>query len=252
MLNTQPRAQELLRSTPSARRRHHKPTRLDLLRYGLVPFGDIVREVPKNDPAITDGPRRGRPRDPSRDEAIIDASIDLLVRDGYDRLTMEGVATAAGVGKATVYRRWSTKAELVIDAIATLKPAIDTIDTGSLEGDIELMIVTSCSPRSERLRQVMVSICSALPREPELLEEFRTRFTEPRIARTIEILERARRRGELGSDVDVDIAMAANLLPSLMLQRALMTGQPAERAYAEQIVGSVLLPVLGRTTGNIS
>ena len=203
-----------------------------------------------NSTAITDESPRGRPRDPSRDEAIIDASIDVLVRDGYDRLSMEGVAAAAGVGKATVYRRWSSKAELVIDAMAALKPAIDTIDTGSLDGDIELIVVGSCSPQSQRLQQVMMSICSALPREPELLEAFKTRFTEPRIARITEMLERSRRRGELGPEVDV--AMAASLVPSLMLQRALMTGQPAGRAYAEQIVGSVLLPVLGRPARPIS
>ncbi|MGY3555169.1 TetR/AcrR family transcriptional regulator [Williamsia sp. R60] len=194
--------------------------------------------------------RKGRPRDPSRDEAITDAVVEVLVRDGYDRLTMEGVATAAGVGKSTVYRRWSNKAELVIDTMATLKPAIDAIDTGTLEGDIELMVSVSCSPQSQRLFQVMVSICSALPREPELLEAFRTRFTEPRIARMTEMLERARGRGELGPDVDV--AMVASLLPSLMLQRALTTGQPAGRAYAEQIVDSVLLPVLGLRTRPIS
>ena len=193
--------------------------------------------------AVVEEPQRGRPRDPSRDEAIIDAAIDLLVRDGYDRLSIEGVAAAAGVGKATVYRRWSNKAELVIDAMATLKPAIDTIDTGSLDGDIELMVAASCSPHSQRLQQVMVSICSALPREPELLEAFKIRFTEPRIARITAMLERARGRGELGPHVDID--MAASLVPSLMLQRALMTGQPAGRAYAEQVVGSVLLPVLG-------
>jgi AcrR family transcriptional regulator len=206
--------------------------------------------VPPTDPILTEEPTRGRPRDPSRDEAIIDAAIDVLVRDGYDRLSMEGVAAAAGVGKATVYRRWSSKAELVIDAMATLKPAIDSIDTGTLEGDIELVVAASCSPHSQRLFQVMVSICSALPREPELLEAFKTRFTEPRIARITGILERARGRGELGDDVDVP--MAASLVPSLMLQRALMTGQPAGRAYAEQVVGSVLLPVLGRPPRPIS
>jgi AcrR family transcriptional regulator len=193
---------------------------------------------------------RGRPRDPSRDEAIIEAAIEVLVRDGYDRLSVEGVASAAGVGKATVYRRWANKAELIIDAMATLKPTIDTIDTGSLDGDIELMVAASCSPSSQRLLQVMVSICSALPREPDLLAAFKTRFTEPRIARITAMLVRARDRDELGPDVDV--AMAASLVPSLMLQRALMTGQPAGRAYAEQVVGSVLLPVLGRPARPIS
>jgi len=206
--------------------------------------------VPANELVATEEPRRGRPRDPSRDDAIIDAAIDLLIRDGYDRVSMENVASAAGVGKATVYRRWGSKAELVVDAMATLKPSIDTIDTGSLDGDIELMIAVSCSPRSQRLFQVMVSICSALPREPELLEAFRARFTEPRIARISAMLERAKARGELGPDIDID--MAASLLPSLMLQRALTTGQPAGRTYAEQVVRSVLLPVLGRPAQPLS
>jgi AcrR family transcriptional regulator len=187
---------------------------------------------------------RGRPRDPSRDEAIVEAAIEVLVREGYDRLTMEGVAAEAGVGKATLYRRWASKAELVIDAMATLKPAVDSIDTGTLDGDIELMVAASCSPTTQRLQRVMVSVTSALPREPELLAAFRTRFTAPRIERIGHMLERARARGELGDDVD--IPLAASLVPSLMLQRALMTGEPAGRAYAEKIVGSVLLPVLGR------
>lgn len=206
--------------------------------------------MPTTDTAIAEEPSRGRPRDPSRDEAIIDAAIDVLVRDGYDRLSMEGVAAAASVGKATVYRRWSSKAELVIDAMATLKPAVSSIDTGSLDGDLEELIAASCSPKSQRLQQVMLSICSALPREPELLDAFKTRFTEPRIALISEMLERAQRRGDLGPEIDV--AMAASLLPSLMLQRALMTGKPAGRTYAEQVAGSVLLPVLGRPPRPIS
>lgn len=170
--------------------------------------------------------------------------MDVLVRDGYDRLTMEHVASEAGVGKTTIYRRWSSKADLVIDAMQLLKPKLDGIDTGSLDGDIDAMVAQSCTPYSQRAMQVMVSICSALPREPELLAAFRTRATEPRIAAIAGLLERARDRGEL--DDDVDIQIAASLVPSLMLQRALMTGKPAGRTYAEQVVGSVLLPVLGR------
>ncbi len=164
-------------------------------------------------------PRRGRPRDPSRDEAIIDATIDVLVRDGYDRLSMEGVAAAAGVGKATVYRRWAHKAELVIDAMATLKPAIDAIDTGSLDGDIELMVAASCSPTSQRL----------LAGDGEHLLGPPPRA---RAARGLQDpLHRAAHRAHqprcscapgraASSDPNVDVAMAASLVPSLMLQRA--------------------------------
>lgn len=218
------------------------------LQYDPVSYRDTFVGVQPT--TTSQEPRRGRPRDPSRDAAIIDAVIDVLVRDGYDRLSMEAVAAAAGVGKATVYRRWSSKAELVIDAMATLKPPIDATDTGSLDGDLELMIVASCSPTSQRVQEVMVSVCSALPREPELLEAFKHRFTEPRIARISEMLLRARSRDQLGPEVDVD--MAASLVPSLMLQRALMTGKPAGRAYAEQIVSSVLRPVLGLPARPIS
>lgn len=194
--------------------------------------------------ATTEEPRRGRPRDPSRDAAIIEATIDVLVSDGYDRLTMDHVAARAGVGKATLYRRWPSKAELVIDAMATLKPAIEAIDTGSLDGDIAQMVGAYCTSKSQRVMQVMVSVCSAMGREPDLLTAFRTRFTEPRIALITALLLRARDRGELEEDVDVE--MAASLLPSLLLQRAIVTGEPAGRAYTEHLTASVLYPVLGR------
>jgi AcrR family transcriptional regulator len=189
-------------------------------------------------------PRRGRPRDPGRDEAIIDATIDVLVADGYDNLTIDHVAATAGVGKTTIYRRWASKAELVIDAMKTIKPLSDGIDTGTLDGDLEQMIAFACGPKSTRAMQVMVSICSALPREPDLLEAFRIGSTEPRVARITAVLERARDRGELPDHVD--IPMAASLVPSLMLQHALMTGKPAGRDYAERVMRSVLLPMLGR------
>jgi AcrR family transcriptional regulator len=192
----------------------------------------------------TEEARRGRPRDPGRDQAIIESTIDVLVSHGYDRLTLEHVAASAGVGKATLYRRWSSKAELVVDAMATLKPSIDGVDTGSLDGDIAVLVAASCTKTSQRTMQVMVSVCSAIPREAELLTAFRTRFTEPRIALITSMLQRARDRGEL--DESIDIEMAASLLPSLLLQRTILTGEPAGQSYAEHVVESVLLPVLGR------
>jgi len=207
-----------------------------------------VAAVPGRDTSATplsDGPApRGRPRDPSRDAAILDAAIELLVEEGYDRLTVERVATMAGAGKATVYRRWNSKAELVMDAVARIKPPLDTLDTGSLDGDLEALTTASCSQHSELANRVMASVASVLAREPELLDTFRTRFTEPRIQLITGMLERARERGELAPDID--IPMAAGLLPSLMLQHVLLTGMSGGREYAERIVGGVLLPALGR------
>ncbi|MCW2962385.1 MAG: TetR/AcrR family transcriptional regulator [Thermoleophilia bacterium] len=194
-------------------------------------------------PSIDDAPRRGRPRDPQRDAAIIEAAIELVVEVGYDRLTMEQVAVQAGVGKATIYRRWDSKAELVIDAIGHVKRGMDAVDTGTLEGDLAGMMTFACSAPAQQANALMLNVAPALSRDPELLATFRERFTEPRIARIQAMLERARDRGELGADVDLE--MAASLLPSLMLQRALLTGEAAGADYARRIVGSLLRPALG-------
>lgn len=146
--------------------------------------------------------------------------------------------------EATIYRRWSSKARLVIDALATIKPPLDDIDTGSLDGDLAAMIDVSCGTRTGFGSRVMCGIASAFGRDPELLSAFEARFTQPRIEGIAVILHRARERGELPEHLE--IPFVATIVPSLVLQRALMTGQPADRSYIEQVVGQVLLPMLGR------
>src|SRR5918999_3120935 len=85
--------------------------------------------------------RGGRPRDPSRDGVIRAAILRLLADVGYGALTMDAVASEAGVGKATIYRRWRTKQDLVVDTISDLNRAEATPpDTGSLEGDLRAMM----------------------------------------------------------------------------------------------------------------
>src|ERR671920_260764 len=85
--------------------------------------------------------RGGRPRDPSRDGVIRAAILRLLAEVGYGALTMDAVASEAGVGKATIYRRWRTKQDLVVDTISDLAQAEGTTpDTGSLEGDLRAVM----------------------------------------------------------------------------------------------------------------
>ena len=88
-----------------------------------------------------ESPRRtpGRPRSEASHQAIIRATLELLLETGYRALTMEGVRTRAGVGKATIYRRWSSKEELVRDAIVSMHDDLQAPDTGSLRGDYEGM-----------------------------------------------------------------------------------------------------------------
>lgn len=192
---------------------------------------------------------RGRPRDPAKDSAISDATLALLIRDGFDRTSIESIAVAARVSKATIYRRWTSKAELAADAIANLETPVFS-DTGTLEGDVSAMVATWCVPDSLKLLQVVASICSVLPREPELFEALRTRIVEPRISHVVEMLDRSRKRGEIGPKVDV--RMAASLLPTLLVQRTLLTGHPPTRAYVEHLVDSVLLPVITNRLGQLS
>src|SRR5215203_7405886 len=85
--------------------------------------------------------RGGRPRDPSRDGVIRAAILRLLADVGYGALTMDAVAAEAGVGKATIYRRWRTKQDLVVDTVSVMTQAIATpVDTGSLEGDVRAIV----------------------------------------------------------------------------------------------------------------
>src|SRR3954454_22579107 len=93
---------------------------------------------------MTDSPRStrgGRPRDPSRDGVIRAAILRLLAEVGYGALTMDAVASEAGVGKATIYRRWRTKQDLVVDTTSALtRPEATAPDTGSLEGDLRALL----------------------------------------------------------------------------------------------------------------
>src|SRR5580700_3381924 len=91
-------------------------------------------------PPTTGALARGRRRDASRDDALRQATIELLAELGYDRLTIDAVAARARAGKATVYRRWANKAELVADALAQRHAAMAVPDTGSVRGDFLALI----------------------------------------------------------------------------------------------------------------
>jgi AcrR family transcriptional regulator len=186
---------------------------------------------------------KGRPRDASRDEVIRRAALEVLAEQGYDNLTMDLVAARAQAGKATIYRRWPSKAELVIDAMTLVKPAVASIDTGSLDTDLDALVEAGCSRKSAFASAVMAGVASALGRDPELLTAFRRRVTEPRIARIREILERARDRGEIDPALNIDFI--ATIVPSMILQNVILTGRSADRSYVEQVVAHALRPMLG-------
>src|SRR5689334_4642971 len=117
--------------------------------------------------------RGGRPRDPSRDGVIRAAILRLLGDVGYGALTMDAVASQAGVGKATIYRRWRTKEDLVVDTIAGLEQkTIDSPDTGTLEGDLRALMQALVAIINGPLGAATLALLSTVPHQPALAEAF--------------------------------------------------------------------------------
>jgi Bacterial regulatory proteins, tetR family len=112
--------------------------------------------------STAESPRRmpGRPRSEASHQAIIQATLDLLIEVGYGALTMESVRTRAGVGKATIYRRWSSKEELVSDTIVFLHEEFETPDTGSLRGDYEALAGAVRASASRGGAAMLMRACS--------------------------------------------------------------------------------------------
>jgi AcrR family transcriptional regulator len=187
--------------------------------------------------------RASRPRvTGEREDAILDATISVLCEVGYDRLTMDQVAAQAHASKATLYRRWDTKAELVVDAVVRAKamPADEPPDTGSLRGDL---MADTCGPSgwAETLpMSVLAGLITAVNADTHLRDLWQERFLEPRLVRNRIIFDRARSRGEIPDDVDIDLL--GTLLPSTCSFRALVVGQPVDEAFVASIIDSVMIP----------
>jgi AcrR family transcriptional regulator len=183
--------------------------------------------------------RRGRPRSTEADEAILVAATDAFIELGWDGLTIEGVATRAGVGKTTIYRRYSCRLDLLLAAARRLSQAKDqAADTGSLRGDlialVESFLRMLTGSSSGRALPVMVA---ATARNPELAAAY-TEFIAERRASSAVPIERAMRRGELS--LDVDISLMLDLLVAPVFYRAFVSREPVDDAFVTNLVDTVL------------
>ena len=186
---------------------------------------------------------RQRPRvEGGREEEILDATVAVVAELGYDRLTMDAVATAAKASKATLYRRWSTKAELVVDAISRAKgcPMPEDVDTGSLRGDLISMACGDGGFTDELPMSVVAGLLTALHRDADLQKAFRERFIGPRTAVTNKVYERAVERGEIAPDVDV--ALLSVTLPAVIIHHAYILGIEPTDDLILRVIDNVILP----------
>ncbi|MFD6448671.1 TetR/AcrR family transcriptional regulator [Promicromonospora sp. NPDC060204] len=196
-------------------------------------------------------PRLGRKRDHTRDPEILDAALDVLSESGYDGMTIDMVAARAKAGKATVYRRWSSKAELVLDAVACMKQGEidldDLPDTGTLRGDLVAMIRTPSIRDGERKLKVMAGIVSMIARSPELAAAAQEALVEPRARANRIFFRRAIERGEIPADVDVEKLCIIG--PALVSYSVLMLGRPVDRDFLVENIDQVILPAAGVRDG---
>ena len=187
--------------------------------------------------------RGGRPRDPSRDGVIRAAILRLLADVGYGALTMDAVASEAGVGKATIYRRWRTKQDLVVDTISDLNRAEATPpDTGSLEGDLRAILRSLVTTVTGPTGAATLSLLSTVPHQPALAEAFRNGPLAVWRQSFEEIWARAEQRGECRPGVAGSVA--AETTSALLVQRWLLTGLPVDESYADEVVDTVVLPLI--------
>ena len=144
-----------------------------------------------NAPALVTRP--GRPRNQATGDAILAATLDLLGRRGYGGLTVYSVIELAGVSSATLYRRWSTKQELVMAAVASLVPEPTTPDTGTLTGDLDAFVHQIAQSIAGRREDIAEALASEVKTNPDLAAAMRETFLVPRLSQLTAILDRLER-----------------------------------------------------------
>lgn len=148
----------------------------------------------------------GRPRSIQADQAILQATLNLLAEVGYESMSIEAIAARAGVGKTTIYRRYTSKEELVADAIESLRDDSAIPDTGSFWGDMDILINNAAKKIDSPLgRQTLALIISTASSNPQFAEVYWTKYTKFRREAFSQVLERAKSRGEIHNNADVDL-----------------------------------------------
>lgn len=179
-----------------------------------------------------------------RECELLAVTLQLLQEHGYDRLTLEAVATTARASKATLYRRWPTKAELVLAAFVqgTRQVAVEP-DTGTLRGDLLRLGEAICahvSTHAGTIRAVLVQTS----RSAELDAMMREQFLHQRKALMEHVLAQAVERGEVdGSAITEDLW---DVLPGYLIYRSVLTGRSPSRRTVHDLVDNVLIPSLTR------
>jgi AcrR family transcriptional regulator len=183
--------------------------------------------------------RPGRPRSEAAEHAIIEATLDLFAADGVDGVCVEAVAARAGVGKATIYRRWPGKEELLIDAIGSLKTALPEPRGGSVREDLiaiaEVLVADAADPRYIRQYSMWMSEGH---KYPKLMAMFKESVVEPNRRVIRGVLRRGVETGELRAGIDIDLSMFC--LTGTVMARGKQGEDAFPPGFAEHLVDELM------------
>ncbi|GHE83332.1 TetR family transcriptional regulator [Streptomyces longispororuber] len=189
-------------------------------------------------------PRRSRIT-PEREAELYEAVLDLLREVGYESLTMDAVAARTRSSKATLYRQWGGKPELVARALRHNKPVcLADIDTGSLRGDLMEMVALQDDCKMEQDHALMRGLFHAIHDNPELHQALRQLLVEPEITGLNALLRRAVERGEIAAD-NPALEYVVHMLIGGFAARELVEDRAVDQAFLAKYIDAAILPALG-------
>lgn len=182
---------------------------------------------------------------PEREGELYTAVLDLLGEVGYEALTMDAVAARTRSSKATLYRQWGSKAELVVKALRNDKPVhLADVDTGSLRGDFLAVMGQTDDCQMEKNSALMRGLSHAVHNNPDLFQALRDLLIEPEMTGLGALLQRAVDRGEVRAD-NPALPYVPHMMIGAFAARELVDHQPVDRAFLTDYVESVVFPALG-------
>jgi AcrR family transcriptional regulator len=181
---------------------------------------------------------------PEREGELYEAVVELLGEVGYDALTMDAVAARTHSSKATLYRQWKSKPQLVASALRHTKPVLlEDIDTGSLRGDLHEIVRCTDGAR-ERDAALMRGLAQAIHTHPDLHQALRELLIYPEVAALDVLLRRAVDRGEIAPDRPA-LGYVVHMMCGALIARSLIEGEEPDAAYLRAYIDAVVLPALG-------
>ena len=192
-------------------------------------------------------PRRpGRPRSEQAEQAIIEATLDLFAEQGFEGVCVEAVAARAGVGKATIYRRWPNKEDLLLAAFGSLKSPFPEARGVSVRDDLLAMVKVMCADRSDpRKARRYALLLGDGDKYPRLMARYMETVVQPRRDAMRAVIRRGIQSGELRPDTDVEIAMLT--LTGVIMAHEKSPDAILDDAFATRLVDGLLLGLSARS-----